>query len=124
MNATQMQIIGENSSRCELLAACDYDTAVRLFRNPGIKRRIRLFMCGLATIDLRRNDRVGDVAMLVTKVRIEISNILAKTGASDSENFGLRGKSGEKVGDMVRRTSHQAKCLFCPCFGRQPLGSQ
>ena len=84
-----MQIIGEHAAGRELLGARDDDAVVALLDDAGVERRVLLRMRRLAAVDLRRNDRIGDVEMVVAQVLVEARDVVGELLPGGGEQRGL-----------------------------------
>ena len=81
-------------------------------------------MGGLAAIDLRRDDRVGEIEVIVAGELVEVRHVLGVTGASFGENLRLRGEAAEEVRHVVGRPAHEAEGHFRPTLCGDALGAQ
>src|SRR5262249_52625515 len=120
MDAAQMHEIRDRSCRGELLRSGNDNAVVALLDYAGTERRIALLVRRLAAVDLRRNDRVGSVEVLVAQLLVKGNNVIGKMLAGRGENAWRCCIAAEKPGDMVGRASHQSKCGFGPRFGKHP----
>ena len=119
-----MQFVGEYRAGRQLLAALQDDAAVGLLDHAGIERRIGLLVRGLAAVDLRRDDGISDVAVVVARVFVEIDHVVGEAFAAGREDLRLGGKSAEEIRYVVGDAAHQAKGLFGPFFCGDALRAQ
>src|SRR4029079_7489773 len=70
MDAAQVDEVGDGPGGRKLLRAGDDDAVVALLDHTGIERGVALLVRGFAAVDLRRDDGVGGVEVVVTHVLI------------------------------------------------------
>ena len=122
MNAADLHVIGIDAAARQLLPAGNDDAGISFFHNAGVKRRVRLLMGGLATVDLRRNDGVGDIAMVLARIFVKVDDILGELRAAGAEDFRLRRKAAKEIRNVVGRAPHQAKRQLRPFLSSYALG--
>ena len=124
MDAGEMQAVGEHAGGRELLGAGDDDAVVALLDDAGIERRVLLRMRGLAAVDLRRDDRVGDIEMVVAQALVDFLQVVGEVGTARREQRGLRGVAGDEARDVIGRATHQAEGRLRPGLGGAALRPQ
>src|SRR5262249_34296070 len=77
-----------------------------------------------AAIDLRRDDDVGEVEILVQQAAIPASNVVAESRAATSEYIGGAAKPSQKRSDVVGPAAQKAKNSFSQGGHRQPACPQ
>jgi hypothetical protein len=119
VNAAQMQIIGEHRARRQLLTTRDVNAGIGFLDHACVERRISLFVRRLAAVDLRRNDRVSDITVIVADVLVEVDHVLAVAGAARREDLRLGSKAAKEIRHVVGGAAHQPESLFGPGLRRK-----
>ncbi len=119
MDAAQVDEIGDGSAGRELLRARDDDAVVALLHHPGIERRVALLVRGLAAVDLGRNDRVGDVEVMVAHVLVEGDHVVRELLSACRQHVGSCRIAGEEARHVIGRPSHQAEGRLRPGLREQ-----
>ena len=89
-----------------------------------MERRIALLVRRLAAVDLRRNDRVAGVEVIVAQELVERDDIVGEPLAAGRKHARHRGIPAEETGHMVGRSPHQAEGRLRPGLGKQPARAQ
>ena len=120
MDAAQIDVVRNSAAGGELLRARNDDAVVALLDHAGIERRIALLVRRLAAVDLRRDDRVGRVEVVVAHVLVEGDDVVGELLAAGREHVRRRRVAAEEPGDVVGRAAHQAERRLGPGFREQP----
>src|SRR6266487_4047722 len=72
------------------------------------ERRVALFVRGLAAVDLRRDDGVGGVEVLVAQVLVEGDHVVGEILSACGQYARRRGVAAEEAGDVIGGAAHQA----------------
>ncbi len=119
-----MDEIGDRAAGGELLRAGNDDAVVALLDHAGVERRIALLVRRLAAVDLRRDDGVGGVEVVVAHVLVEGDRVVGEFPAARRQHARRRGIAAEEAGDVVGRAAHQAEGRLGPGFRKQPARPQ
>src|SRR5215468_10731584 len=114
MNACKVKIVGEHARRRELLGAGDDDAVIALFDDAGVEGWIALLMGRPASVDLRRNDRVARVEVIVAEVLVEPHDVVGEVLATAGKHARDCCKSSKESGDVVGGAAHQTEGRFSP----------
>ena len=78
-------------------------------------------MRGLRTVDLRRNDRIGNINIIITQELVDPECVVRELCvAVAGQNLRCCCKSGKETGDVIRCSPHVAEALFRPTLNRRP----
>ena len=108
LDAAQQKVVGEGSAGAQHLRAADDDAAIGLLADARGKIRLGLLVRTLGAVDLRLDDRVGNIQMIVARLLVELGHMVAKLPAVTCEDLRGTGEAREKAGDMIRRATHEA----------------
>ena len=124
MDAAQLDVVGEDTAGRDLLGAGDHDAAVGLLHHAGMQRRVALLVGRLAAVDLRRDDRVADVEVLVAGALVERDNVIGELLSGGRKNLRHRRIAGKEARHVVGRATHQPEGGLRPCLGEQSSRAQ
>src|SRR5262245_14245189 len=119
MDAAQMDDVRDRAAGGELLRARDDNAVIALLDHAGIERRVALLVRGLAAVDLRRDDGVGGVEVIVAQVLVERDHVVREILPARGQYARGRGIAAEEAGDMVGGAAHQAERRLRPGLGKQ-----
>ena len=115
-----MDEVGDGAGGRQLLRAGDDDAVVALLDHTGIERGVALLVRGFAAVDLRRDDGVGGVEVVVTHVLIEGDDVVGKALPARRQHARCRGIAAKEAGDVIGRATHEAEGRFGPGLAEQP----
>ena len=114
-----MDEVGDGAGGGQLLRAGDDDPVIALLDHPGIKRGIALLVRGLAAVDLRGDDGIGGIEVVVAHVLVEGDHVVGEALPARRQHVRRRGVAAEKSGDVIGRATHQAEGRLGPGLGKQ-----
>jgi hypothetical protein len=80
--------------------AADDDAGVRLLHHAGVEERLWMLVGGRAAVDLRGHDGVGDVEVLIARLRVEAQHVVAELRAAAVEELAPPREAGQ---DLTQR---------------------
>ena len=80
----------------KLLRAGDDDAVVALLDHPGIEGRITLLVRRFAAVDLRRDDGVGGIEVVVAHVLVEGDDVVGEALPAGRQHARCRGIAAKK----------------------------
>ncbi len=120
-----MDDVGDRAAGRELLRARDHDAVVALLDDAGVERRIALLVRGLAAVDLRWDDRVAGIDVVVAHVLVVGDDVIGELPVSaDHEDVRRRRIAGKEAGNVVGRAAHQPEGRFRTGLVEQPPRAQ
>ena len=114
MDATEMDPVGQHAAGRHLLCTLDDDAVVALLHHAGVQRRVALLMRRFAAVDLRRNDRVAQIKMLVAHALVERDHVVGEFLPAGGEHTRYGRIAGEEARHMIRRAAHQTEARLRP----------
>ena len=115
-----MDPVRQHAAGCDLLRACDHDAVVALLHHAGIERGIALLVRRFRAVDLRRDDGVAEIEVLVAHALIERDHVVGELLTAGRKHARHRRIAGEESGHMIGRAPHQAEAGLGPFLREQP----
>src|SRR5690606_14322362 len=100
--------------------ALDDDAVRALLVHPGVQMRVFLLVRGLTAVDLRRNDGVAAIQLVVPHVLVEPGDAFADLLSRGGEDVRPGSPSAEKAGHVLGTAADQAAGHFGEFAQRDP----
>ncbi len=107
-DVAHVEPVGHGHRRGDRVRAADHDARVRLLQDARVEKRLRMLVGRRGAVDLGRDDRIGQVQVLVARLLVEPDHVVAELPAPAVEELAPAREGGEHRGHVVGGASHEA----------------